>query len=133
MTNELATPQKCVVLRNGVEIWTDSDKAEKFGNDLVRGFKGVVKFEGRFINTADLIGVFFPTDMEDLTRRKNKQWKCRRGKWHDRESKCACLPKEQEKKKQKREEAITNCGKCKDGWITNKNNRVEKCECVINL
>lgn len=133
MINEITLKQKCVVMRNGVEIWCDEEKADRFGADCVAGMKGVVKFEGRFINTADFVGIFYPADMNDLVRRKNKQWKCKSNNWHDMGEKCKCLSIQEEELKRKRDEAIRNCGKCQNGFITGEGNVVKYCECIKNL
>ena len=120
-------------MRNGIEVWADAEKADNFGGDCVNGFKGVVKFEGRFLNTADLIGVFFPIDMEDLIRRKNGQWKCKEGTWHDRAEKCACVSREEKDYQIKRKIAIDNCpNKCKEGWLQGENG-MRVCDCVKNI
>jgi hypothetical protein len=91
MTNEIARQQKVLVLRNGLEIWIDKDKAEEIENDWVNGnLKGAFKIEGRTLNTSDLSAIVKPLDMEELRRRKNGQWKCRFGVFHDRGEKCSC-------------------------------------------
>ena|SRR3990167_1328659 len=105
MTNQLSNKQKCLVMRNGIEIWLDGDKANKIGNDMLVIPRGIFKAEDRFLNTADIIGIFTPEDMDNLTRRKNGQWKCeKRGRWHDRGIKCECLTIEQEEIKRKNTE-----------------------------
>lgn len=132
MTNEITLQQKCIVMRNGIEIWTDSKKAERFEQDWVHGLKGAVTFEGRTLNTADILGVFLPDDMEDLIRRKNKQWKCKHGEWHDIGEKCQCLSREEKDYSQKRKEAIEKCGKCQNGWIQGENG-MKPCDCIKNI
>lgn len=132
MTNEITKSQKCVVMRNGVEIWADAEKADGFGDDCVKGMKGMVKFEGRYLNTADFVGVFFPDDMESLVRKKNKQWKCKHGTWHDMGEKCVCLTQEERDYNKKRTEAIEKCGKCQNGWIQG-DNGMRPCDCIKNI
>jgi hypothetical protein len=88
---ELAKIQKCIALRNGVFIWLDEDKAEKIqailGTLQNHLFMNVL---GRSLNTADMIGVLEPGDIEDLTRRKNGEWQCKYGDWHQKFTKCEC-------------------------------------------
>ena len=119
-------------MRNGVEIWADGIKADGFGDDCVRGMKGMVKFEGRYLNTADFVGVFFPEDMESLIRKKNKQWKCKSGTWHDQLEKCNCPTAAEKELAKKRSEAIQKCGKCQNGWIQGETG-VRPCDCVKDL
>lgn len=132
MTNEIANQMKCIVMRNGIEIWTDARKAEQFEQDWVHGLKGAVTFEKRTLNTADILGVFLPDDMEDLIRRKNKQWKCQHGNWHDRNEKCECISAETKALNEAINKAITECGKCNNGWI-NGENGVRRCDCVLKV
>jgi hypothetical protein len=106
VSSELTNQQKCLCVRNGVEIWLDADKAEKI-NKAIAGSQGrsMIDIEGRTINLADLVGMFLPEDMEGMTRRKNGQWKCRVGKWHDRGEKCFCLTEQEIEEKRKRDSA----------------------------
>lgn len=134
MTRELSKNQKIIVLRNGVEIWTDSEKAERFQEDWTNGLvKGAVTFEGRSLNTADVIGVVLPIDMEELRRRKNGQWKCNSGKWHDRGEKCLCYASETLKLLEMRNKVIRDCGKCKNGYVNTPRGTVAFCDCVTNF
>lgn len=92
MTNEVSLPQKCVCMRNGVEIWMPV--GEKL--DRLQAILGsleahmFINWEGRSMNTADMVGIFTPEDMEERTRRKNGQRKCKFGEWHDKDQHCAC-------------------------------------------
>ena len=89
MTN-LARKEMCVLMRNGIELWLDSDKATTFGNDLTEGMRTVVKIEGRYLNTVDIVGIFTPQDLDDYKRIKNGQWKCTKGTWHAKGEDCKC-------------------------------------------
>jgi hypothetical protein len=89
MSNELAKQQKCILLRSGVEIWVDLEKAEKLETILVADPKTrFIKFENKTFNSTDVVGIFPASDMEDRTRRKNGEWQCLKGYWHDRGEKC---------------------------------------------
>ena len=87
---------------------------------------------GRSINTADCTGVYLPEDMQDLTRRKNGQWKCKENYWHDKGIKCDCVNKQEKERLFKKAEAIAKCGKCSNGWIES-NNAMTLCECIKSL
>lgn len=96
MTNQLSKQQRCLYVRVGIQVWIDEDKSQKIQADLSgKESKGMVMVEGRLINLADVVGIFTPQDIEDLTRRKNGQWKCEKGVWHDRGEKCECLSADQ--------------------------------------
>lgn len=130
--HNISLPQKCIVMRNGIQIWTDARKAEQFERDWRAGLKAAVGFEGRTLNTVDIIGVFMPEDMDDMTRRKNGQWLCQHGTWHDRGEKCACRPKEERELAERRAKAIKECGKCMNGWVQGENG-MKPCECVKSI
>jgi len=88
---ELSKNLKCIVLRNGIEIWKEEERL----NDLIKKLSfnqkvGFIKIDGELINSADIIGIFSGQTMEDYTRRKNGQWKCKYGNWHDKGEKCNC-------------------------------------------
>jgi hypothetical protein len=90
MTNELAKEQMCILMRNGIEIWIDKEKALRFGEDWVGGLKAAVLIDGRYLNSVDITGVFTPQDLEDLKRAKQGQWKCDKGHWHGKGEDCRC-------------------------------------------
>lgn len=88
----LTVPEKCVVFRNGIEIWIpEGEKLDKF-QSLLCNLKShmFVMWEGRNMNTADITGIFKPEDMEAMKRMKKGEWQCRYGTWHDKKSECAC-------------------------------------------
>lgn len=132
--NELSKQLMCVSMRNGVEIWIESERTQKLINSLetVTGSK-FIKFENQIINTADIVGIFTAGTMEDMTRRKNGQWKCQNGSiWHDRGEKCICTPLSEKVLAERRIEAYTRCGKCVKGFIHD-GNTAKICECQKDL
>lgn len=90
--NELQLPSKCIVFRNGIEIWIPAgEKLSRFENALDNLQTHVfVSWEGRRMNTADMVGIYLPEDMEDMKRRKNGEWVCNYGRWHQRKQECGC-------------------------------------------
>ena len=89
--NEVSKQLVCVVLRNGIELWVESDRA----NNLIANLRTAtgskfIGFEDQMINSADIVGVFTPQTMEDSIRRKNGQWKCNLNTWHERQERCEC-------------------------------------------
>lgn len=133
--NELSKNLTCICIRNGVEIWVESDRAE----NLVEILKSpnapqFIEYDGRMLNKADLVGIFSAEDMESTTRRKNGQWKCASNTWHDRGQKCECMSLEDKKLVQRRDEAIKNCDrKCTNGYIYASKDKVILCECIKSL
>lgn len=82
---------KCILLRNGVELWVETNRIAQLV-ELIRNTQGsrFIEYEGQVINTADVTGIFTPETMDAYTRRKNKQWQCSFGNWHDWREKCDC-------------------------------------------
>lgn len=87
---ELAKPQHCVLLRSGIELWIDSEKVPWLQEALEINKKPLLKIAGELINPFEILGVFSPQVMEERQRRKNGQWKCLRGKWHEKNHRCEC-------------------------------------------
>ena len=95
MSKEISKSLRCVLLRNGVEIWREQDRMEVLGESLIGSQKvGFIKVDGEIINAADITGIFTPETMDALTRRKNGQWRCVLGQWHDRGARCYCEDKQ---------------------------------------
>jgi hypothetical protein len=93
MNNELSKSLMCVQMRSGVEIWLEEDKASNLQNALqsITTSKFVMLPDGRqTINTADIVGVFLASTMEETTRRKLGEWKCASGNWHQKKGECSC-------------------------------------------
>ena len=85
--------QKCIYLRNNVEIWLDEEKAQNVETMLVGRLSNgkFFKAEGRLLNVADIVGIFYATDLDELKRRKQGQWKCEYSEWHSKdEINCDC-------------------------------------------
>lgn len=91
--NELSENLMCIQMRTGIEIWIEKKRVANMiaylaSNENIKLFE----FEGRLLNKADLVGVFTPLDMEEATRRRNGQWKCKFATWHERKAICECRP-----------------------------------------
>lgn len=89
--NELSKSLRCVVMRNGIELWLEADKADSLQHVLLNTTQHkFVKFGERTINTADISGIFVADDMATFTRRKNGEWQCGKAKWHAKGQQCDC-------------------------------------------
>lgn len=114
MTNKLNKQQMCVLMRPGVEIWVDKERADKLRQILLNLKTNIfIDFEGRSFNTADITGVFTPQDLEDLKRRKNGQYKCQNGIWHERGEICNCKAEKERKDDIKKTKDLLNSGTAK--------------------
>ena len=91
MTTELSKSLMCVIIRGGIEIWLEKERAEKLIQMLtVIKESKFIEFNGQILNTADITGIFTPDVMEEKTRRRNGEWKCRLENWHGKGEKCDC-------------------------------------------
>lgn len=90
MSQELAKPQMCVLTKQGLEFWIDADRVEEFHKTLNDTTQRLIKIKGQLINPFEVVGVFTPDAMEDRQRRKNGQWKCLLGTWHEKGQGCGC-------------------------------------------
>lgn len=135
--NGLAKKLVCVQMRSGVEIWMESERAENLQLELTRlTSHKFVKYDDQIINTADIVGIFTAGTMTEHTRRKNGQWQCARGNWHERAEKCYCISRLDQELIQRRDEAIKNCKRhCNRGWLTHPEDRnmVTMCDCIRDL
>ena len=134
MSTELTKGLVCVSMRNGVEIWLEADRAAAARQALIslRESK-FIHIDDQVVNTADIVGIFSAPTMSDMTCRKNGQWKCRAGTWHDKGEKCGCPGKEEAQRQERIREAIRRCGKCQAGFILLPSGSAARCECIADL
>ena len=87
---ELSKSLMCVLMRSGVEVWMEEAKAQKLIGILNNpDCPRFIDYGGEKLNVADISGVFRASTMEEKTRRKNGEWKCSAGEWHERFEKCS--------------------------------------------
>lgn len=133
---EITKIQKCLITRNGIEIWLDQEKWEKLEEILNSNpNQRFINIESRLVNIADIVGIFKPEDLINRDRKKSGEWRCKQGKWHTRNEKCDCATIKEKEAIRRRDEAIKNCGKCKNGFIisTKYPFSAKICECVENI
>lgn len=90
-TKKLTVELMCIKMRSGAEIWVEKSKAQKLIDLLGATESKFVDIDGEMINSASVEGVFSAQTIEELTRRKNGQWKDTKGIWQNRGSiECKC-------------------------------------------
>jgi len=104
---KLSKNLQCVCVRNGIQIWLEQDRVENLKANLKKLEKStfIELPGGQVVNSADLTGIFSAKDIEELTHRKNGEWKCRYGNFHQKYEKCECAEierLEEERKKTKK-------------------------------
>jgi hypothetical protein len=84
MNTELAKKLMCIKMRDGVELWLEDDRIQNLKSVLkqLTGAK-FIEIGEQLINSADITGIYEPSTIEDMTRKKQGQWQDKRGEWHD--------------------------------------------------
>ena len=90
--NEITTKTKCILLRNGIEIWIDNDQAEKISQLIsVAKENKLIDIEGETISVNSIDGIFSADKIYEQRKRKAGQWQCEHCKrWHTRFEECGC-------------------------------------------
>lgn len=89
--NELAKPQKCILMRSGIQIWVDEDRIVNLMAQMEKS--KLIGVDGQYINTADISGVYNPETITELNKSKSGQWKCEHNNWILRGKRCQCRMK----------------------------------------
>lgn len=85
---EIDVARRCIVLRNGYEIWVEVERADRVERILSSSdCPRFMKANNILINTADISGIFPPEEMEEKQMRDRGYWKCSHGTWHDKRDK----------------------------------------------
>lgn len=102
MNKELSKNLVCLLVRGGIEIWIEQDRAENLKKLLFQqNCPQFIEYNGEIINKADITGIFTAQIMEDKTRRKNGEWKCKFSNWHDKKEDCRCITAKRLKESEK--------------------------------
>lgn len=88
--NELAKRQSMVSIRGGTELWIDEDRVQDLEKALQNSNNKFIKISGQLVNVFEVLGVFSVEAIEERQRRKNGEWKCQKGKWHEKFKICEC-------------------------------------------
>lgn len=91
--NETAITKELVAIcmMCGVVIWIEKDRTvalDKLDAIPRSEWPQFIGIDGQKINPSRVEGIFTAEAMEDAQRRKNGQWQCQFGEWHDRFEKC---------------------------------------------
>lgn len=88
--NELANPQVCILTYTDIEIWIDEAESQSIRQAASAPDAKFIEVRGQFIAISAIAGIHTPTFMEEKTRRKNGQWKCKQNQWHEKNKPCDC-------------------------------------------
>jgi hypothetical protein len=89
--NDLTKKIMCLKMRGDIEIWLEKERLDDLMAILeTQKENRFIRIDEQIINTADIVGIFTPKTMESMTRRKNGQWECKYGNWHEKREPCEC-------------------------------------------
>ena len=96
----LEIQKRCICLRSGNEIWISEKTYQKIrivkekagGNILI-----FISELNREVNTADIVEICTPSQMDDKRRIERGERKCSYGQWHKKRERCDCYRKTVEK------------------------------------
>ena len=89
---EITTKTKCLLTREGIEIWITPEQSEKIFQliQLAKDNK-LIDIEGETISVNSITGIYSAEKIELLRRKKEGQWQCEYCKrWHKRGEECGC-------------------------------------------
>jgi hypothetical protein len=86
-----AKPQSCVLLKSGLELWIDTQYVDTLTQTIADTTQRFVKIKGQLVNPYEIAGIFTAEAMAERIRRKNGQWTCQWGTWHDKGQVCECI------------------------------------------
>lgn len=121
-----------ICMMGGVVIWVEKERADKLDALFLRPrseWPQFIDIEGEKVNPSRVEGIFSAAAMEDAQRRKNGQWLCKEGTWHDRFEKCACAVKEVRELRGKLARARAGCGECDGSGYIRTERGVAECRC----
>jgi len=111
-------------MSNGAEIWLEEDRIKNILLLLHPADKSIpppafLNISGSLneIRTAHIVGIFDAATMEATTRRKNGDWYCKGGEWHNRGDKCSHATLADKQAVQAKEQAYMACGQCNKGFV----------------
>ena len=110
MQTEIANKQKVLLTYDGIELWLDEEKWKKLEYALDNQIGQFYEIEGRRVSKSNITGIWYPIDIEEKKRRKNGQWKCSYGRWHNRGENCECHKNKTEIENERRLKEMADAG-----------------------
>lgn len=91
MTQELSKNLKCILLKNKIEIWLEEDRINNLKRILSEAKDTkFIEIDGQLVNIFEISGIYDANKMQEYTRRKNGEWLCKKGTWHEKGQQCGC-------------------------------------------
>ena len=88
--NEISNKTYVIKMSDGTLIYISQEQADNLKQILQSENKTFIDVEGQAISTRYINGIFTAEVIDSEIRRKNGQWKCEYGTWHDKGQQCGC-------------------------------------------
>ncbi|MCK9597070.1 hypothetical protein M0R19_07850 [Candidatus Pacearchaeota archaeon] len=91
MNKLLTNKTKCLLTKQGIEIWIDDNQAEKLSQLMNMNDIKIIEIEGETISVYSIEGIFNADKIYEQRKRKTGQWQCEHCKrWHPKFEECGC-------------------------------------------
>ena len=90
MSKEISKELVCLITMNKSEIWIEKDKLPSIMSLILENSNNFIEINGGFVRASQIVEVKTVEQMEEVTRRKNGEWKCKYGTWHKKFEECNC-------------------------------------------
>ena len=92
MNQEITNKTKCLLTREGIEIWLNDEQAEKISHLILTAKDNkLIEIEGETVSVNSISGIYTAEKIELLRRKKHGEWQCGYCKrWHKRDEECGC-------------------------------------------
>ncbi len=102
--SEITKQQKIILMKSGLSIWVEVDRVKTLEDILASGTgHRFIKIDDKTLNSAEIEGIYMPSQYDELQRLKEGQRKCVYGNWHQRKEECSCLADIRRKEKMKKQ------------------------------
>ena len=91
MSQEITNKTKCLLTKQGIEIWIDDNQAEKISELINKSDVKIFEIEGQTISVWSVEGIFDADYVYRQRKTKAGMWQCEFCKrWHPKFEECGC-------------------------------------------
>jgi len=91
MNNLPTNKTKCLLTKQGIEIWISNDQAIKISQLMNMGDHKNIDIEEEIVSIHNIEGIFNADRIYEQRKRKAGQWQCEYCKrWHSKFEECGC-------------------------------------------
>lgn len=97
MQSKMLKEKKCILLKNDIEIWIDTEQESKIINNIKTNKSALIVINDKTINKSQILGIYTEQEMDNIYKAKKGLVQCPKcGKWNGKFDKCPCEVEEQE-------------------------------------